>query len=577
MKKITLSLALMAIAVASCQKSEIAFPVSEQFTATVESFESQTKTSMTPEKYVVWSQNDRLAIFQGSTLADEYKVADASVGSANGTFSIVTDASDINGDFSAGTELPCNVAFYPFADDLSLTGSMLEDEGPVYEIDGFSLPAEQIYAEGSFANGAFPMLAVTETLSDHNLKFKNILGALKLQLKGTQKVTSITVQGKNNEVLSGTATVTAYTDGETKPSITMTGTDAASKSVTLDCGAGVQLNESTVTEFIIALPPVDFTEGFAVTVTDSHGNNQIVETDEENSVLRSSLLIMPPVKLGDSAEQSNVKFSLLIAPDTGTKAGSYSEHVDIVYYEVWDSDWSRKIYPKDDNELAKEVVVGGKATVNLSLASTNTYNIIFWAQNEECGAYDVKDLRRVKIDYSAMSASEDSEEFESFYAVKNFTVYGSVEETIHLKRPLALIYFGEQESDVESPSITDISLTVSNLATVFNTLEGCGEVATEKQVTFVADAQNLSPNGLNGKKYTMNYVFASGTSSQVKAEACFEIDGREEPLVCTLENVAIGKNKRTDILVKWRDSGLECSITLRSNDDTFMDDVIDTK
>ena len=107
MKKITLSLALMAIAVASCQKSETVLPVSEQFTATIESFESQTKTSMTPEKYVIWSQNDRLAIFQGSSLADEYKVADASVGNANGTFSIVTDASDINGDFSAGTELPC--------------------------------------------------------------------------------------------------------------------------------------------------------------------------------------------------------------------------------------------------------------------------------------------------------------------------------------------------------------------------------------------------------------------------------------------------------------------------------------
>lgn len=330
MKKITLFLALAAITVAACQKSETAIPVSEQFTATVESFESQTKTSMTQEKYVVWSQNDRLAIFQGSTLADKFKVSDASAGKANGTFSIVTDASEVNGDFSAGTELPCNVAFYPYADGLSLTGSVLEDEGPVYEIDGFSLPAEQNYAEGSFANGAFPMVAVTETLSDHNLKFKNILGALKLQLKGTQTVKSITVKGRNNEKLSGAATVTAYANN-LAPAITMTATDEASKSVTLNCGDGVQLSESTATDFIIALPPVLFSQGFTVTVTDSDEKTYEITAKVPNTVLRSSVLTMPAIILGDEITEDegdgdgsgiNVviidfnKTSLTLAPST---------------------------------------------------------------------------------------------------------------------------------------------------------------------------------------------------------------------------------------------------------------------
>lgn len=299
MKKITLSLAVAVIALASCQKPETALPVAEQFSASVESFESPTKTSMTPEKYVVWSQNDRLAIFQGSTLADEYKVSDASVGKANGTFSIVADDSNINGDFSAGTELPCNVALYPYADDLTLTGSALEDEETIYEIEGLTLPAEQVYVEGSFANGAFPMVAVTANLADHNLKFKNLLGALKLQLKGTQKVMSIKVTGKNNEVLSGSAVVTAYTNNLT-PAVTMTPTDDASKSVTLTCGNAVQLNESKATDFIIALPPVLFTQGFTVTVTDSEDATYTVETDKANTVLRSSILTMPAFTLGQT-------------------------------------------------------------------------------------------------------------------------------------------------------------------------------------------------------------------------------------------------------------------------------------
>jgi uncharacterized protein (TIGR02145 family) len=115
---------------------------------------------------------------------------------------------------------------------------------------------------------------------------------MKLQLKGTQKVASIKVEGKNGELLSGAATVTAYTD-ETKPAITMA--SGASTSVTLDCGSGVQLNESTATEFIIALPPTVFTKGFAITVADINSGTQVIETSKSNTILRSSLLVMPVV------------------------------------------------------------------------------------------------------------------------------------------------------------------------------------------------------------------------------------------------------------------------------------------
>lgn len=288
------------MAVAACQKPEIDQQFSEDehatFTASVESFDSQTKTSMTPEKHVVWSQNDRLAIFQGSTLADEYKVTDESAGKTNGTFSIVSDGSSLNGDFSAGTELPCNVAFYPYADGLSLAGAALEDEGVAYRVDGVVLPAEQTYAEGSFANGAFPMVAVTETMADHNLKFKNVLGALKLQLKGTQVVKFIRVEGNNGEVLSGSASVTAYPD-HSAPAISMTATDDASKSVTLNCSDGVQLSAAVPTSFLIALPPVVFTEGFTVTVTDSEGKTRALAAKVSNTILRSSILAMPEVEL----------------------------------------------------------------------------------------------------------------------------------------------------------------------------------------------------------------------------------------------------------------------------------------
>ena len=316
MKRSIFGLAFMATMFAGCQTepmNETLIVGSSAFDASTEVFVPQTKTSMTQDKQVVWSQNDKIAIFQGCTVADEFLVTDSSDGKTNGTFNIVRDNSEVNGSFSAGTEVSRNVAFYPYAEDLSLSGASIDD-GTSYEIEGVVLPVVQNYVAGSFGSGAFPMVAVTENMSDHTLRFKNVLGAMKLQLKGTQTVKSIKVEGKNNEKLSGAATVTAYTD-ETKPAITMT--QSASTSVALDCGDGVQLSESTATEFIIALPPVLFGKGFTVTVTDSDSKTYTVETDKANIVLRSSLLTMPTFKLGE-------------APESGTPDNA----VDMILFDV---------------------------------------------------------------------------------------------------------------------------------------------------------------------------------------------------------------------------------------------------
>ena len=298
MKDKSLILALSAVLMTGCHSLETSNQITDEvpFTASSESFQPQTRTSMNPEKQVVWSSDDRLAIFQGSTLANEYRVSESSAGKTNGTFTRVIGSGD---DFYAGTELPCNVALYPYVADLILSGAALEDQCVAYSIAGYTLPASRNYTEKSFANGAFPMVAVTETVGDHNLLFKNILGAIKLQLKGDQTVTSIKITGKNNEKLSGAATITAYSNNLT-PAITMTGADAAAKSVTLDCGAGVTLDEDVATEFIIALPPVVFSQGFTVTVTDTESQTYEINANTPNTILRSSILVMPAVTLGET-------------------------------------------------------------------------------------------------------------------------------------------------------------------------------------------------------------------------------------------------------------------------------------
>lgn len=256
-----------------------------------------TKTLMDENNNVLWSARDQLMIFRQSTLGVKYQVQSKYVGKNHGGFSRV--AGENNDDFYAGIALDHNVAYYPYVEGLDCSNANSNVPVDSYLITGLVLPQTQTYAQESFGNGAFPMLAVS---LNKELTFRNVCGGMKLQLKGNQKVTSIAVKGNDGEKLAGKAVVTAFVNGS-NPVIEMC--DSAYTSVVLDCSEGVQLDEKVATSFIIALPPVEFSKGFEVTVTDAEGNTNTIKTEVQNTVLRSSLLTMPEVLVGGNTGSSN--------------------------------------------------------------------------------------------------------------------------------------------------------------------------------------------------------------------------------------------------------------------------------
>ncbi len=277
---------------------------SKVFTAIIDDdFNPETRTTLDGEGNVLWKMGDQVSIFAGSTVNEQYQVTDASDGKTAASLNKVG-----GGGFVAGTEIDNNVAFYPYASTAEIAKS-----GGNYVISGVELPATQNYAAGSFGNGAFPMVAVTSSTEDMNLKFKNILGGLKLQLKGTATIASITITGNNNEKLYGDADVTVA-NGST-PSISLT--DASAKTVTLDCGAGVALDAETATPFIIALPPITMTGGFTVVVTDAEGKQMEISTSKSQTITRSNLLRMPAVNYVGSVPEYEYTISTSAG---GTKA-----------------------------------------------------------------------------------------------------------------------------------------------------------------------------------------------------------------------------------------------------------------
>lgn len=254
----------------------------EDFYAQIEDIRN-IKTVTDDEYRVLWSEGDRISIFNKNTSADEYRLKEGTGGSASGTFEYVRSVST-----GHGAEIGHTIAWYPFADEVSCA----EGNGDgIYTVDA-SLPDVQMYAEGSVGLNALPMIAVCEDDTRRNLMFYNVCGALKLQLKGKATVKSMTLSGNDNEKLSGRTRITAYADGRLP--LTEMAEDAGTD-VSLDCGTGVRLNETTSTDFLIVIPPVGFDKGFTVKMTDTDGNTMEFRTSERNPVGRAQVLKMPEI------------------------------------------------------------------------------------------------------------------------------------------------------------------------------------------------------------------------------------------------------------------------------------------
>lgn len=288
MKK-TLFILFAVIGIAACRDKELEEAVLLDKGTIYASMEliDATRTSMDQNNNVIWSEGDEIVAFLNTTLGARYQIKEQYVGTTFGGFSEV-DAGGNNAGLDPGQSLDHNVVLYPYSDQVWCVKNDSGTPAKAYKLNVI-LPETQDYAENSFADGAFPMVAVS---SDIRFSFKNICGGVKLQFKGVDKIKSIKLEGLAEEALSGKSSVIAYADGSA-PTITMAAT--ASTSVTLDCGEGVQLNESTPTAFIIAVPPVTFASGMKITVTDGDGQSQILTNTSSNTVKRSTILNFPVI------------------------------------------------------------------------------------------------------------------------------------------------------------------------------------------------------------------------------------------------------------------------------------------
>ena len=278
------------IGLASCQqKEDFTLPVDGEkmtFYASIADDATKTIAEVEGEKTkVLWAEGDAYAMSVKDGAFAKFSL-EGEGGQTTGTFTGTATAGD-------GTQ---NVAYYPYAEGVTMVDGKLN----------VVIPAEQDYTPGSIA--AAPMVAVS---ADNTLKFQNVASLIKITLQGDETIKSVSLTGNNDEILAGNALVTL----EETPSLALAA-DAEGKTITLDCGEGIQLTADGV-DFYFAVPSITLTKGFTVVATDSEEKAMIKSTTNEVVLTASKVKVFPAFEYAESTTSVSSKASLLSAIEKG--------------------------------------------------------------------------------------------------------------------------------------------------------------------------------------------------------------------------------------------------------------------
>ncbi len=207
----------------------------DKMTITAHYADDQTaRTELQSTGFIYWSVGDAVSIFRETDGAAVQFVSTAEKASV---------ATEFEGEVVSNES--CYYALYPYlaadcADYSSQTITTSLAQSQLRVVDN----------GGTFAQGAFPSAAMSESQSE--MMFYNLCGGVQLSLAGEGVVESITITSSGGETLWGEATIDMSGAVPCISSIA-----AGGDSVTLDCGAGVVLDNNSYSTFTIALPPTN--------------------------------------------------------------------------------------------------------------------------------------------------------------------------------------------------------------------------------------------------------------------------------------------------------------------------------
>ena len=218
-----------------------------------------------------------------------------------------------------------------------------------------------------------------------------------------------------------------------------------------------------------------------------------------------------------------------------------------VYQVTTDATAGTKTYNLISSLGKTDVTINISATVTLQLINGNTYAIVFWADAPSSIYTFTADVNTATITADYTTATASAEAYDAFYALKEFTVNGAMQETVELKRPFAQLNIGT--ADLTAATTAGVTVTKAGIQVkTYKTLNLIsGEVSNEEDVTF---AQAALPTGetfpVIGYDYlTMNYLLMP-VDKKADNNITISYDNAAAG-TRTFNNVPLQRNYRTNI------------------------------
>lgn len=202
MKRNIIYTAACLVAFASCQKQEVAEAPSQVEVAvelTASAAADATKTVMTEYNAHWWSVSDKISLF--------YTVEGKTGHSVFTSKNLIPAAS---ARFAGSLSLPAEDTDLTTVSALAVYPATTADASDGTSVN-VTVPSVQTAVEGSFMEGAYPVVAKTSDLTAA-LSFKAVCGGVKVSFQ-TPGITSFTFKAANGEKIAGTASVKIGEDG----------------------------------------------------------------------------------------------------------------------------------------------------------------------------------------------------------------------------------------------------------------------------------------------------------------------------------------------------------------------------
>ncbi len=221
-----------------------------------------------------------------------------------------------------------------------------------------------------------------------------------------------------------------------------------------------------------------------------------------------------------------ISFELNLVDGAQTRAISDGAKVDKLVYAVYDEN-GILLNAADDlttPEVESQVVkvyanglLGRNEKVNCKLVKGHTYQILFWAQDNDCTAYNTDNLTNVVVDYNDVNNSDLRDAFAGYV---NLTVEGDQTVQVTMTRPFAQVNVGTTVADWEAAVKAGVTIATSKveMTGVANTINLLtGQVGTaEDEIVNVTLAAAAIPAAAETGEEVLTVKKADGTTAAYK-------------------------------------------------------------